>query len=1115
MNLLQKVLSFFLCSILLGSSSIPAASAWNAAEPKAIVPSIQRPAAQSLTIQQGSNGYTGAADASLFNWNPNSFYGATNTLDTQFGKAVVGLLRFDLSAAIPTNSQIHQATLSLYVTASTSRNNTQRPAEVHALKVNWRESEVNWNQRMSGQPWSGSGPQAGTDYEKAAQATSAVGAAGSWVTWDLTPLVQEWVRNPGQNFGILLLDTNGYNFPTGDDGTRAYASSNHGTTGLRPKLTVDYDPDTPLASAGADFINLEWNGSAITLDGSASHDRPGGDNNHLTYQWQITSAAYGSQRSGVLTGCARTCTFQPDIAGDWTVQLTVTNALGFAAQDSVQFRIWRLTQSHPRIYLSTDRLAILKAKQPADPTWQRWNRFMTNSMDPTAAAWTEYPAMHYGLMYQILKDTQPTQAAHWAELGIHRMQTMLAQTDPNSLDYCAPNSFQRTAYCVLELSFGYDWLHDYSGFTQSIKTSIQNAVIPRINWTMQQDLLAFHNENYLNVMTEGMAGMAFYGDLSQAVDWLNHARYDRYETLIRPALSFVSAEGGGPEGEQYAHAYRQMIDYAIALRSATGEDLFSSSPYFTNMIDHYLHATSNDWIGDWDRPYRMHNKRGDMDTRYVTFHDYTRQMLLMTWNGLHDSPQRDLIQSYLTSGPNGETDQVSAEQFSIWDYLWAGPWKNNVPNTWNNQPLAYNEKGLGLISARSSWDPDAVWVTFQAGDHFTTHQHFDQGHFTIYRGGWLAVESGTYDGWCTEHLINYYHQSIAHNTIAVNDPSEPYGGQTGRICADGYPTINTEGQRAFDASPYTTEPPSVDAWKQNAAIYDTADMTHYVNAQDQAWTYAQGDITKAYTDKIQQFVREFLFIRPGWVITYDRVRVRDSSLTPRWLLHTVNEPNIAGTTITTTNGNWLDGQASLSNVDAGKLFVRSLLPEQPVIQKIGGVAPNGTGQGGASQDAWVGGENFPPAVGDRQDPGFWRIEISSSTPSVEQRFFNVMYTAGIEATSMPKVEKIHADGMDGAALAGDPSWVILFQTGSDAPNGPLTYHFTSATASRHLLFNLRPDQRYDLTTQEVAGGFIVTLTPNPAGLYSVNQEGVLSFSLDTSGIPPDPVLSNFLPLILR
>jgi hypothetical protein len=97
----------------------------------------------------------------------------------------------------------------------------------------------------------------------------------------------------------------------------------------------DPEPDKPnpkgevTANAGADqSVKI---GQTVTLDGSASKDSKG---TALTYSWSFTSRPTGS--AAALTDAAKEKpTFVADVAGDYEVELTVTNANG-TAKDKVK-----------------------------------------------------------------------------------------------------------------------------------------------------------------------------------------------------------------------------------------------------------------------------------------------------------------------------------------------------------------------------------------------------------------------------------------------------------------------------------------------------------------------------------------------------------------------------------------------------------------------------------------------------------------------------------------------------------------------------------------------------------------------------------------------------------
>ncbi|HZX25705.1 MAG TPA: hypothetical protein VFF16_01445, partial [Telluria sp.] len=53
--------------------------------------------------------------------------------------------------------------------------------------------------------------------------------------------------------------------------------------------------------------------------------------------------------------------------------------------------------------------------------------------------------------------------------------------------------------------------------------------------------------------------------------------------------------------------------------------------------------------------------------------------------------------------------------------------------------LMHDAIGAGVVFARSDWTLNASWMDFIAGTFDQSHAHEDQGSFTLYRHGWLAV----------------------------------------------------------------------------------------------------------------------------------------------------------------------------------------------------------------------------------------------------------------------------------------------------------------------------------------------------------------------------------------
>ena len=85
----------------------------------------------------------------------------------------------------------------------------------------------------------------------------------------------------------------------------------------------------PVANAGADqTVDVQ---TAVNLDGSASFDPEGSS---VTYNWAITSKPVGSITQQTSTSAASSGFFA-DVPGDYTIQLTITDALGAASNDQL------------------------------------------------------------------------------------------------------------------------------------------------------------------------------------------------------------------------------------------------------------------------------------------------------------------------------------------------------------------------------------------------------------------------------------------------------------------------------------------------------------------------------------------------------------------------------------------------------------------------------------------------------------------------------------------------------------------------------------------------------------------------------------------------------------
>ena len=232
-------------------------------------------------------------------------------------------------------------------------------------------------------------------------------------------------------------------------------------------------------------------------------------------------------------------------------------------------------------------------------------------------------------------------------------------------------------------------------------------------------------------------------------------------------------------------------------------------------------------------------------------------------NFFEDDPVHRFVHDY-----NERTPRSSVGVHAYKDFLWHNP---ALPRNKVDQfRLSHISQGPGFVYARSSWQDDATLFFFKCGNRFTAHQHLDVGNFLIFKYEELVGDGGHYDGFGTSHDVNYHLRSIAHNTILVHDESEVWPGiRAGKVTGnDGGQAHNWPHHNGAVADPA--------AWHKDADIYKIGAITAFEDRGD--YLYVAGDCSKAYSpQKLEQWVRQIVFLRPGTFVILDRVVARDPS----------------------------------------------------------------------------------------------------------------------------------------------------------------------------------------------------------------------------------------------
>jgi hypothetical protein len=205
--------------------------------------STQQPPQGTAVLQEGLAGYSGTADVYIDNWTPDDNYGSSDWLMITAAETRVALVRFELSGYVPQGAIIHNATLEVYAD-SRDRELTEHVAS-YLVRRQWAEYGATWNRATASQYWGSAGcNDLVTDHDPVPSDTVAVFALGQWYSFNVVGMVQQWVNNPGVNYGLLLKGVN-----EGQPIEYMFLSSNSGKSELRPILRIEYSLPTATPTA--------------------------------------------------------------------------------------------------------------------------------------------------------------------------------------------------------------------------------------------------------------------------------------------------------------------------------------------------------------------------------------------------------------------------------------------------------------------------------------------------------------------------------------------------------------------------------------------------------------------------------------------------------------------------------------------------------------------------------------------------------------------------------------------------------------------------------------------------------------------------------------------------
>lgn len=667
----------------------------------------------------------------------------------------------------------------------------------------------------------------------------------------------------------------------------------------------------------------------------------------------------------------------------------------------------RLQSGHPRLYITPSELPRFK-RLSLGPR-KRHRKLLLEKLKPLLESplalrgrihhGPEYMALALGQAWRLTGDKRYGIAARWLL---------------ESLEHCVhnePTGYDTWGVVAEAAGILYDWLHDYWRAEDMEETAARSALFcarQSFEYLRRVYILDdWHNYN-LGLQTGALAGALAVGhdhpkledgSLLREIHALHftglkvdgHFLQDAYQVPPTVRCLDTALRAGGGAGFA-AHA-----EATGAYHSVDGWELVKMASFWTSALLPKSRSNKIVWpevarVGEsllhFTRPDGCNTLLGD-STPYNAIRGTRTANILLHLQARTPQPG---FEAWLA----GHADDASVP-YPI-HLLLCGRKFRRPKHPVQLSPAKFFDP---LAVMRSGWNADATMVTFRCGRHGGWHNHFDHNSFTIFRGGPLALDSGGLD-YRSPHRPEYAMRTVAHNAILVRNPAEK--AWVGRF---GKPTVNDGGQRLVTIgfnppSNHTGNPHAILTEERRARFADEFDMGRLVAFEPNVKAdYVAGDATRAYTypwsglgdnpsRRVEEAVRQLVFLKPDLVVIFDRVEATRATYEKSWLLHLLDAPvshTRQGSAKAARGVQKLPPDGVLeAAAGAGRLTVWPLLPVERKIRTIGG----------KDFESWVEdparpghGVNFPAPR--QKETGAWRVEIAPVRKSVRDCFLTVLH----------------------------------------------------------------------------------------------------------------------------
>lgn len=700
------------------------------------------------------------------------------------------------------------------------------------------------------------------------------------------------------------------------------------------------------------------------------------------------------------------------------------------------------------------------------------------------------------------------EAAGFESLPAIAMQYLLKGEKKNATivgNYLVNNAFPlnehtSTASAVYNSAIAFDWVRD--ALSDEMAAKISAKLVEGAEHLKDGVVKPSINHNYTIVSLHGfaMVALAVYGEGEE-----NTRKSIAYMKLVKNLVSgdqmllrtLKEKQGTWGEGNHYTPfvVFYPFLMTMRGLTTATNTDYFQT---IKDGYDNFLEPMSKFVVANF-RPDFTLERIGDVTGRVVPHKTFLRPLIDMLASEVSNQQLQGQLHSFSKElSANYGVDLVP----DIYRWMMLTFYDSNLPDTPSYKTLPnvmrFGENAYEHVMFRNNWSENGTQITYITGDHYSDHQHFDKGHFLIYKKGGLIIDGGGYSDMYEESWSNYSTRSLAHNNVLVYDPSEQTKkGISGTlIYPDGGQRVIRGAQAQKDWKDYLE-----DSKKQGL---NTADVLAFdYDQKSNSYNYVKSNLTRAYGEKVKWIDRQLLYLPlPDYMVVKDRV-ISAMPLDKYWMLHFEESPEIGGKTAVAGISDFKDerivhssrsGELKLEGSThkyGGGLFVKTLLPREKIISIIGGP--------GYEYYNRFAKKNFAPEKPflANREAGNWRMDVNPKQAQSGTAFMHAFEITTSDKKSMVPSEYIKStDGkMEGAIfLSKENPYVVFFSSSLDERGHlyqqadlPVTYKLNVPAQTTHVLAELRPNKKVKvIINNKVFGTFQTT----PAGVLSFKDKGL-------------------------